>query len=107
MIARTSLAIPDQADYANAGLMHLYLNYAGEHGMKLGENSLVFLILCAVKGVIEAYYVLKGLPNKVLAVEYQTELSDEKQLVKELVKTRCELKTRWLAPRADDVEAGK
>ena len=36
--------------YADAGQMHLYLNYAREHWMKAGENPPVGLILCAEKG---------------------------------------------------------
>ena len=58
--------------YADAGQMHLYLNYAREHWMKAGENPPVGLILCAEKGAAEAHYALEGLPNKVLAAEYQT-----------------------------------
>jgi len=33
--------------YADAGQMHLYLNYASEHWMKPGENPPAGLILCA------------------------------------------------------------
>jgi predicted nuclease of restriction endonuclease-like (RecB) superfamily len=33
--------------YADAGQMHLYLNYAREHWMKPGENPPIGLILCA------------------------------------------------------------
>jgi predicted nuclease of restriction endonuclease-like (RecB) superfamily len=36
--------------YADAGQMHLYLNYAREHWMKPTENPPVGLILCAAKG---------------------------------------------------------
>ena len=39
--------------YADAGQMHLYLNYAREHWMKPGENPPVGLILCAEKGAAE------------------------------------------------------
>ena len=35
--------------YADAGQMHLYLNYAREHWVKPGENPPVGLILCAKK----------------------------------------------------------
>lgn len=80
--------------YADAGQMHLYLNYAREHWMKPGENPPVGLILCAEKGASEAHYALEGLPNKVLAAEYQTVLPDEKLLAKELAKTRRELESR-------------
>ena len=82
--------------YADAGQMHLYLNYAREHWMKPGENPPVGLILCAEKGAAEARYALEGLPNKVLAAEYQTVLPDEKLLAEELAKTRRELETRRL-----------
>jgi predicted nuclease of restriction endonuclease-like (RecB) superfamily len=80
--------------YADAGQMHLYLNYAREHWMKEGENPPVGLILCAEKGAAEAHYALEGLPNKVLAAEYQTVLPDEKLLAAELDKTRRELEAR-------------
>lgn len=55
--------------YADAGQMHLYLNYAREQWMKAGENPPVGLILCAEKGTAEAHYALDNLPNKVLAAE--------------------------------------
>ena len=80
--------------YSDAGQMHLYLNYAREHWMKPGENPPVGLILCASKGSNEAHYALEGLPNKVLAAEYQTVLPDEKLLAEELDKTRRELEAR-------------
>lgn len=80
--------------YADAGQMHLYLNYARQHWIKPGENPPVGLILCAEKGAAEAHYALEGLPNNVLAAEYQTMLPDEKLLAKELNKTRRELEAR-------------
>lgn len=89
--------------YADAGQMHLYLNYAREHWMKPGENPPVGLILCAEKGAAEAHYALEGLPNKVLAAEYQTVLPDEKLLAEELDKTRRELEARRIA-RGGDAE---
>ena len=82
--------------YADAGQMHLYLNYAREHWMKPGENPPVGLILCAEKGAAEAHYALEGLPNKVMAAEYQMVLPDEKLLAEELDKTRRELDARRL-----------
>ena len=80
--------------YADAGQMHLYLNYAREHWMMPGENPPVGLILCAEKGAAEAHYALEGLPNKVLAAEYQTVLPDERLLAEELDKTRRVLEAR-------------
>jgi predicted nuclease of restriction endonuclease-like (RecB) superfamily len=90
--------------YADAGQMHLYLNYAREHWMKPGENPPVGLILCAEKGAAEAHYALEGLPNKVLAAEYQTVLPDEKLLAEELDKTRRELEARRIV-RSGNTEA--
>lgn len=80
--------------HADAGQMHLYLNYAREHWMQPGENPPVGLILCAEKGAAEAHYALEGLANKVLAAEYQTVLPDEKLLAEELARTRRELEAR-------------
>ena len=80
--------------YADAGQMHLYLNYARDHWMKPGENPPVGLILCAEKGAAEAHYALDNLPNKILAAEYQTVLPDETLIAKELERTRAELERR-------------
>lgn len=80
--------------YADAGQMHLYLNYAREHWMKPGENPPVGLILCADKGVAEAHYALDNLPNTVLAAEYRTVLPDEKLIAGELERSRRELQER-------------
>lgn len=80
--------------YADAGQMHLYLNYAREHWTKPGENPPVGLILCADKGVAEAHYALGNLPNKVMAAEYQTVLPDEKLIAGELERSRRELDVR-------------
>ena len=80
--------------YADAGQMHLYLNYASEHWVKPGENPPVGLILCAEKGASEAHYALDNLPNKVLAAEYQTVLPDEKLIAEELERSRRELEKR-------------
>jgi predicted nuclease of restriction endonuclease-like (RecB) superfamily len=80
--------------HADAGQMHMYLNYAREHWVKPGENPPVGLILCSGKGNNEAHYALEGLPNKVLAAEYQTVLPDEKLLADELDRTRRELGAR-------------
>jgi len=91
--------------YADAGQMHLYLNYAREHWMKEGENPPIGLILCAEKGAAEAHYALEGLSNKVLAAEYQTVLPDEKLLAAELAKTRRDLEERTIR-HDSNVESG-
>jgi len=70
--------------HADAGQMHLYLNYAREHWMVKGENPPVGLILCAEKDHAVARYALEGLPNKVMAAEYRTALPDEETLAEQL-----------------------
>lgn len=80
--------------HADAGQMHMYLNYAREHWTHQGENPPVGLILCAEKDNALARYALEGLPNKVLAAEYKTVLPDEKSLVAEIDKTRKTLEAR-------------
>ncbi len=82
---------------ADAGQMHLYLNYAREHWVKPGENPPVGLILCTSKSASEAHYALENLPNKVLAAEYQTILPNEELLAKELERSRRELEDRAMA----------
>jgi hypothetical protein len=80
--------------HADAGQMHLYLNYAREHWTQPDENPPVGLILCAEKNAAVAHYALEGLPNKVLAAQYRTTLPDERQLTAELERTRRALETR-------------
>jgi predicted nuclease of restriction endonuclease-like (RecB) superfamily len=80
--------------HADAGQMHLYLNYAREHWMQADENPPVGLILCAEKDDAIAKYALEGLPNKVLAREYKLALPAEKRLAAEIEKTRDLLERR-------------
>ena len=80
--------------HADAGQMHLYLNYAREHWTQADENPPVGLILCAEKDDAIAKYALQGLPNKVLAREYKLALPDEKRLAAEIDKTRDLLERR-------------
>lgn len=80
--------------HADAGQMHMYLNYAREHWMKNGENPPVGLILCSEKGSAEAHYALTGLPNTVMAAQYQMVLPDEHILAQELEQTRKALEDR-------------
>jgi predicted nuclease of restriction endonuclease-like (RecB) superfamily len=84
----------DKLTHADAGQMHLYLNYAREHWTLPGENPPIGLILCAEKDHAVAKYALEGLPNKVLAAEYRTALPDERVLVQAIEKTRRQLETR-------------
>jgi predicted nuclease of restriction endonuclease-like (RecB) superfamily len=84
----------DKLTHADAGQMHLYLNYAREHWMVEGENPPVGLILCAEKDSAVAHYALEGLPNKVMAAEYRTVLPKEPTLVAEIEKTIHAIETR-------------
>lgn len=84
--------------YADAGQMHMYLNYAKNHWIKPGENPPVGLILCTHKGAAQAHYALDGLPNKVMAAQYQTVLPDEQVLVDCLQRTQTELARRSNQP---------
>jgi predicted nuclease of restriction endonuclease-like (RecB) superfamily len=80
--------------HADAGQMHLYLNYTREHWTLPDEHPPVGLILCTQKDEAVARYALEGLPNKVLAAEYRLTLPDEKLLAAELDKTRRQLEAR-------------
>lgn len=80
--------------HADAGQMHLYLNYAREHWTQEGENPPVGLILCADTDEAVAHYALEGLPNKILARQYKLALPKEAALKKELEKARMELGRR-------------
>ena len=80
--------------HADAGQMHLYLNYARENWVHEGENPPVGLILCAQKDEAVARYALEGLPNKVMASEYQTALPNEKELAAEIARTQAQLQHR-------------
>ena len=87
--------------HADAGQMHLYLNYAREHWTLPDENPPVGLILCAQKDAAVARYALEGLPSKVLAAEYRMRLPGEETLVAELQRSRRLLEERRaLAPVA-------
>lgn len=77
--------------HADAGQMHLYLNYARQHWQHPDENPPVGLILCTQKDAIVARYALDGLPNKVLAAEYRMTLPDEETLAAALQQTRKRL----------------
>jgi predicted nuclease of restriction endonuclease-like (RecB) superfamily len=90
----------DRFTHADAGQMHLYLNYAREHWMLEGENPPVGLVLCAEKDSAVARYALEGLPNKVLAAEYRTALPKEGTLVAEIEKTIYQFEAQRGAPRA-------
>ena len=90
-----------ELSHADVGQMHMYCNYAREHWTLPGENPPVGLILCARAKSALARYALDGLPNKVMATEYQTVLPDVKLLEAELDKTRRALEARQIARGGD------
>ena len=93
-----------ELNHADVGQMHMYCNYAREHWTLPDENPPVGLILCARTNAAVARYALDGLPNKVMAAEYQTILPDAKLLADELNKTRRELEARGLSSVGDAEE---
>jgi len=74
--------------HADAGQMNLYLNYAKEHWTLPDENPPLGLILCSEKNEAVAHYALGNLGNKVLSSQYKLALPNEKELAKEIAKTR-------------------
>ncbi len=82
--------------HADAGQMHLYLNYARKNWIRSGESPPVGFILRAYKDAAVAHYALDGLPNKVMAAEYRTALPDERLIAEELERTRRILDGRRL-----------
>jgi predicted nuclease of restriction endonuclease-like (RecB) superfamily len=80
--------------HADAGQMHLYLNYAQAHWTMPGENPPVGLILCAQKDTAVAHYALENLPNKVVAAQYRTTLPDEHLLTVEMERTQLIIEKR-------------
>ena len=79
--------------HANAGQMHLYLNYVKENWVEEGENPPIGLILCAQRDETVAQYALDGLPNKIMASEYRTVLPDENLLTSEIERARRAIET--------------
>lgn len=84
----------DKFSYADAGQMHMYLNYAREHWTVDGENPPIGIILCASKNETLVKYALDGLPNRVIAAEYRTVLPSENDLVAEIEETRRRIESR-------------
>lgn len=85
-----------ELNHADAGQMTMYCNYAREHWTLPDENPPIGLILCARNNTAVGHYALEGLPNKVMAAEYQMLLPNADLLAKELVKTQREFEARHL-----------
>jgi predicted nuclease of restriction endonuclease-like (RecB) superfamily len=77
--------------HADAGQMHLYLNYARQHWMCAGENPPVGLILCSEQDDALAHYALDRLDNKVLAREYRLALPRASRLASAVARIRRRL----------------
>lgn len=80
--------------HADAGQMHMYLNYAREHWTNPEENPPIGLILCSQKDSAVAKYSLQGLPSKIMASEYKLVLPNEKLLAQEIDKARESIERR-------------
>jgi len=80
--------------HADAGQMHLYLIYAGEHWVQPGENPPVGVVLCTAKSEGLVHYATDALQNELLVREYLMVSPDEKILAGELEKTRKQLEAR-------------
>jgi predicted nuclease of restriction endonuclease-like (RecB) superfamily len=80
--------------HADAGQMHLYLNYATEHWTVPGENPPVGLILCSAKDEAVVKYALANHQSRVLAAEYRMALPDERLLAEHVEQARETLARR-------------
>ena len=80
--------------HADAGQMHLYLNYAAEHWTQTGENPPVGMILCSGRGNSLVRYSTENLPNKILVRDYLIALPDERTLAAEIASARKKLEAR-------------
>jgi predicted nuclease of restriction endonuclease-like (RecB) superfamily len=84
--------------HADAGQMHMYLNYVAEHWTNEDENPPVGIILCAERDEAVAHYALDGLPNQVLASEYRLALPEESVLAEEVKRVQQEIASRQSNP---------
>jgi predicted nuclease of restriction endonuclease-like (RecB) superfamily len=77
--------------HADAGQMHLYLNYARAHWTHKDENPPVGLVLCTGKDAAIAHYALEGLPNKVLAAQYRLALPNARTLTARIERAKKDI----------------
>lgn len=84
----------DKLTHADAGQMHMYLNYARKHCTLKGENPPIGLILCTSKDASVAEYALQGLANKVMAAVYRTALPSAAVLTAHIEQARAQLLAR-------------
>ena len=74
--------------HADAGQMNLYLNYAGEHMTRAGENLPVGIILCSEKDDAVVKYATGGIKTQVFASKYLEVLPDPEKLRQEILNTQ-------------------
>ena len=74
--------------HADAGQMNLYLNYAGEHMTRAGENPPVGIILCSEKDDAVVKYATGGIKTQVFASKYLEVLPDAEKLRQEILSTQ-------------------
>lgn len=67
---------------ADAGQMHMYLNYFKENESAEGDNPPIGIILCTDKSETLVKYATSGLPQNVFVSKYMTNLPSEKELQK-------------------------
>jgi predicted nuclease of restriction endonuclease-like (RecB) superfamily len=65
---------------ADAGQMHMYLNYFKENEAGEGDNPPIGIILCADKSETLVKYATAGLPQPIFVSKYMTNLPSEKEL---------------------------
>jgi predicted nuclease of restriction endonuclease-like (RecB) superfamily len=67
---------------ADAGQMHMYLNYFKENEAAEGDNAPIGIILCTDKSETLVKYATAGLPHHVFVSRYMTSLPSEQELEK-------------------------
>jgi predicted nuclease of restriction endonuclease-like (RecB) superfamily len=65
---------------ADAGQMHMYLNYFSENEAGEGDNPPIGIILCADKSENLVKYATAGLPQPIFVSKYMTNLPSEREL---------------------------
>lgn len=88
--------------HADAGQMNVYLNYAREHLMMLGEADPVGIILCSDKDDAIVKYATGGIRAQVFASKYLTNLPDEETLRREIVTTQRAIRARRKEEQTDE-----
>ena len=72
----------DRFTAADAGQMHMYLNYFKENEAAEGDNPPIGIILCTDKSETLVKYATSGLPQPVFVSKYMTNLPSEQELQK-------------------------